>query len=270
MPNTPLFFIGPVLAVAWFALNYAFPTLAPTGIPTAIVRALVNGAILVGLWLGLSRAGVAAGKRTTVWLAIATPFLLWNALVWWLAVRGAFAAVPFAKLPNPLLPIAIFLPIIIGLVVLTRSASVASVLDAIPPSWLIGLQVYRVLGGTFLVYWALGSLTGLFALPAGIGDVITGMLALPAARAWRRRGVAWNLFGITDLAVAVTMGILTTTVFHSNTLIGTFPTVMIPAFAVPTSIILHGLSLWQLRRLQQTGERPRGAIQGTLVGAAKS
>jgi hypothetical protein len=31
--------------------------------------------------------------------------------------------------------------------------------------------------------------------------------------------------------------------------LGSFPTVMIPAFAVPSSILLHALSLRQLRRL---------------------
>jgi len=35
---------------------------------------------------------------------------------------------------------------------------------------------------------------------------------------------------------------------HPNVQIGTYPTVMVPAFGVPSSIILHGLSLWQLRR----------------------
>jgi cytochrome oxidase assembly protein ShyY1 len=34
-----------------------------------------------------------------------------------------------------------------------------------------------------------------------------------------------------------------------NVQMGTYPTVMIPAFTVPSSIILHVLSLWQLRRL---------------------
>jgi hypothetical protein len=34
-----------------------------------------------------------------------------------------------------------------------------------------------------------------------------------------------------------------------NTLIGTYPTVMIPAFAVPISLMLHALSLRQLARL---------------------
>ena len=30
--------------------------------------------------------------------------------------------------------------------------------------------------------------------------------------------------------------------------VGTYPLVMIPAFAVPLSLVLHGLSLWQLHR----------------------
>ena len=33
-----------------------------------------------------------------------------------------------------------------------------------------------------------------------------------------------------------------------NRLVGAYPLVMIPAFAVPLALILHGLSLWQLRR----------------------
>jgi len=35
---------------------------------------------------------------------------------------------------------------------------------------------------------------------------------------------------------------------NPNTGVGTYPLVMIPAFAVPLSLILHGMSLWQLRR----------------------
>jgi hypothetical protein len=36
---------------------------------------------------------------------------------------------------------------------------------------------------------------------------------------------------------------------HPNALVGAFPTVMIPAFAVPTSIVLHILSIRQLIRI---------------------
>jgi hypothetical protein len=136
------------------------------------------------------------------------------------------------------------------------------VLDAVSPAWLVGLQVYRVLGAVFLVRWASGALPGAFALPAGIGDVLIGLLALPAAL-WLRSGArggstaaaVWNVLGIADLALALTLGFLSSptrfqliALDHPNTTIGTYPLVMIPAFAVPLSILLPAVSLRQLAR----------------------
>jgi hypothetical protein len=249
-----------VLAAVWLGLNVAFPDLWPTGIPTAVTRLIIHGIILVGLWLGLSRTDFTGGTRVSLWLAIAVPFTLWLGLVWRLAVNGFFRPIPgVIQVP---LPVAIFGPVLVGLLVLTRSKRIASLLDAMPVSWLIGLQLYRILGGIFLVNWAHGAIPGVFALPAGIGDTTVGLLALPAARwassgspAGRRVGMIWNLLGLTDLAVAIAMGFLSSPgpfqVFaldHPNVQVGTYPTVMVPAFGVPSSIILHGLSLWQLRR----------------------
>jgi len=136
------------------------------------------------------------------------------------------------------------------------------VLDAMPASWLVGLQVYRILGGIFLVGWARGAIPGIFALPAGIGDVTTGLLALPVAyllasrnRDGVRPAIAWNIFGLLDFAIAVGIGLATApgplqVIVPSipNTGVGLYPTVLIPAFAVPSSILLHVLSLRQLRR----------------------
>ena len=136
------------------------------------------------------------------------------------------------------------------------------VLDAMPASWLIALQLYRVFGGAFLVGWARNVIPGVFALPAGIGDMITGLLALPVAIALaadtpaaRRAAVGWNVFGLFDFAVAVSIGLMIAPgplqlIVPSipNATAGVYPNVMIPAFAVPSSILLHALSLRQLRR----------------------
>lgn len=258
-----LFLLALLMAAGWMGLNFAFPSFAPTGIPTGVIRILINGMILIGLWRGLSRTDFRLNARLAVWFTIALSLSLWTALVWALALRGVFRVSPGTDQAPPWLPVAIFAPVLLGIGILTRSQRMAALLDAIPPSWLIGLQVYRILGGLFLVSWARGAIPGAFALPAGIGDVAVGLLALPVALRVSARtpsaletGIRWNLLGLTDFTIAVAMGVMTSPgpgqVFafsHPNVQLGTFPTVMIPALTVPTSIILHALSLWQLKRL---------------------
>src|SRR5436305_12815047 len=85
-----------------------------------------------------------------------------------------------------------------------------------PSSWLVALQLYRVFGAIFLVAWMRGVAPGAFALPAGIGDVITGLLAVPIAISLaagtleaRTAAIAWNIFGLADFAVAVFMRLVT-------------------------------------------------------------
>jgi hypothetical protein len=256
-----LFLLVGALTAGWLALNFLYPDFETIGIRRVVVRVIIHTVILTGLWLGLSRTDLPGATRVAVWLAIAIPFTVWLAVIWGLAVNGTFRPVPGMRVPP--LPIAIFAPVIVGLVFLLRSKRVAAVLDATPPSWLVGIQVYRVFGGIFLVNWANGSIPGVFALPAGIGDVIVGLLALPVAYllyvgapSGRRLAIAWNLLGLLDFASAIAMGAMSSpgrlqvfSLDQPNMQIGTFPTVMIPAFAVPSSIILHVLSLWQLRRL---------------------
>jgi len=256
-----LLLLGAVAAVLWVGGNIWLPRLAPTGIPSVVVRLAIHVVILTGVWLGLRRTDFSASKRVRVWLAIALPFTMWMAAVWYLAVTGTFQVIPgAARLPR--LPIAIFLPLILALLPLLWSRSIGALLDAMPPSWLIALQVYRIFGGIFLVNWLNGSVAGVFAWPAGIGDMATGIMALPVALAvasgttsGRRAGLWWNAFGLLDFAVAITLGFLTSPGPFQQfgfdipaSQAGTYPTVMIPAFAVPSSILLHALSIRQLRR----------------------
>jgi len=226
-------------------------------------RIFILGGILVGLWLALQRTTLDRRARTLTWLAVVLPLLAWYFAVWQFARTGGFAqrfALGGVRLTP--VPFAIVLPLLIALPLLLRSARMAAVLDAVSPAWLVGFQAYRVLGYVFLVRWAAGELPGVFALPAGIGDVLVGALALPAAlylasgaRGGWAAAVAWNLLGILDLVTAITLGALTSTgrlpVEVANVASSSFPLVMIPAFAVPLSLILHGVSLRQLLRLRR-------------------
>jgi hypothetical protein len=71
----------------------------------------------------------------------------------------------------------------------------------------------------------------------------------------RKAALVWNIFGLADFAVAVTLGIITSpgrfqlivpNVSGINA--GAYPYVLTPAFVVPSSILLHALSLRQLIR----------------------
>jgi len=254
-----LFLLAVAFTAFWLGLNVMLPELQATGIPSVIIRLAIHTTMLTGLWLGLAQTDLGSGTRIRVWLAVAIPFTAWLAVIWWLAVDGAFRPRPGV----PALPIAIFLPVLIGLPFLLRSERIGALLDATPASWLVGLQVYRIFGGIFLVAWSRGGISGTFALPAGVGDVLVGVLALPVAYllhagapAARGVAIAWNILGLVDFAIAIGIGILSAPgplqviiPDGPNAQIGTFPTVMIPAFAVPSSILLHVLSLRQLRRI---------------------
>jgi hypothetical protein len=225
----------------------------------AIVRPAIVVAILIGLWLALRRTALPAGERMAAWLAAAIPIVVWFVGVWKLAASGVFAA--RAGAPS-LVPVAIILPVLIGLIGLMRSRRIGAALDMAPIAWLIGLQVYRVIGGNFIVLWLYGAIPGVFAVPAGVGDVLVGLFAIPVALyvASGRAGgttlaVVWNIFGIADLADAFALGFLTSpgpfqslALDHPNLLTSAYPTVMTPVFVVPLSLILHAVSLWQLRR----------------------
>ena len=253
-----LFWIAP-LTLLWILLIYWQPIIPASGVQTTAHQLMAHGVIAVGLWLGLESTELPPDQRRMTWLAVMVPYTLWFAVAWSAAINGAFYA---GASRIPMLPLAIFLPVIIGVPLLLLSKRVGQVLDAMPASWLVGLQVYRIFGSWALAAWLHGTLPGVFALPAGIGDVLTGLFAVPAAivvatgtALGRRAAIIWNIAGLADFVVAITLGMITAPgplqlIAPSVASIGagTYPGVLTPAFVVPSSILLHALSLRQLRR----------------------
>ena len=234
-----------------------------------ILRPIMVAALVGGYWLALRRANIPSPVRQTNWTFVSALLIGWYALVWSLAARGSLSGRP------PPLPLGLLIPIGVGLLILPRFKSFAVAVKAAPPWFLIGLQFYRVLGGNFIVLWALGApVPAIFALPAGIGDVLTGVLAIPAAiyvarqgKHWHGVGIAWNVLGIADLINALAMGFMTgpgplqvLALDHPNLVASAYPTVLTPFFAVPLSLVLHGLSLWQLRQHPSVRDIPEAGI----------
>ena len=103
----------------------------------------------------------------------------WLVLACILGGSGLFQATPTRAFPA--LALGIVLLIVTGALLMSRSLSLKTVMEAIPLPWLVGVQLYRVLGFNFLLLSSLGRLPGEFALPAGWGDVMVGLPLLASA-----------------------------------------------------------------------------------------
>ncbi len=116
--------------------------------------------------------------------------------------------------PNqPPLPLglAALTPIVLFLGWFLSSAKFREFALSLSPRTLTLVQSWRIAGFTFLALAAYGILPGLFALPAGWGDIAIGatapFVALGlAAPGHRKSFIFWQLLGITDLVTAVALG----------------------------------------------------------------
>jgi hypothetical protein len=120
-------------------------------------------------------------------------------------------------------------------------------------SVLIGVHTWRILGIVFLWGMTQGLLDPAFAIPAGIGDILIGVTAIPFAiflwkgYSWSKYAVVvWSVLGIADLVNAVTLGVITNSDFSTSTM-ATFPWILVPTVAVPLALTLHGITLYRLR-----------------------
>jgi hypothetical protein len=122
-------------------------------------------------------------------------------------------------------------------------------------SMLIAVHTWRIGGIAFLWGMTQGLLDPAFAIPAGVGDILIGVTAIPFAiflwkgYSWSKYAlVVWSVLGIADLVNAVTLGVITNPDFRTSTM-ATFPWILIPTVAVPSALALHGIVLYRLRNL---------------------
>jgi hypothetical protein len=120
-------------------------------------------------------------------------------------------------------------------------------------SLLIVAQTWRLVGIVFLWGMTQGFLDPAMAIPNGVGDILVGATAIPFAifllkgYTWSKYAlVVWNVLGIADLVMAVTLGFITSPDFGVSTMT-TIPWVFIPAIAVPATLALHVITLYRLR-----------------------
>lgn len=192
---------------------------------------------------------------------VAVFFVAWLALILFLGARGAFVgapgAPPLALLISLLAPLGLFL---LGYQYVRplRESILSADLRVI-----VGIQAWRWAGLGFLTLYTYRILPGIFAWPAGLGDmaigvtsplVLSALLRQPGFAA-SKRFIAWNLSGILDLTVAVSIGALVPLIAPqlygtvSTAAMAQLPLVLVPTYLVPTFLMLHLTALFQVRRL---------------------
>jgi hypothetical protein len=213
--------------------------------------------------LAARRAGWS--ERVRVPVTIAGYLIAWLALALTAALTPQLAGLSLAGRLGLVLGVGL-LPLLLAIVLLFASKTLARLYASMPSDWLIRIQIYRVLGFIFLPFLAFGAIPAAFALPAAFGDMLTGALSplVANAVAQNRRGaygwaVLWNLFGIADLIVAPAMAILS----RSN-LINIYPLALVGLFlGPPLGILTHLYSLRNLaaaRRAGRVEQLPMAAI----------
>jgi hypothetical protein len=219
--------IGAIVGMSAVAINLVAFTQALGG---TLVRRL-GLAALAGAWVGLASGLGAAGQLA------------------------------FSPNPVPLVGVLFAVPLLAVGILALGSRSVRAALLSIPMPLLIGLNSLRVLGVLFLLLAATGRLSGPFPFSAGLGDIITGALAIPLALSVARSGRMpsaavrrWNIFGALDLLVAVGLGVTSAAgspvqLIHAG--VGSeamqyLPYCLIPTVLVPFYLITHAIVAAQL------------------------
>jgi hypothetical protein len=193
--------------------------------------AKITLAAVIGVWIGLAAATAEAG-----WLPVARP----------VPVVGLFVAVP-----------------LFAAAFATTWPRARAAMLSVPMPAMVALNIVRIFAVLFLMLAAEGRLTGPFPYSAAWGDIITGVVAVPIL--WLIKDnmgahyttaiAAWNLFGASDLVLAIAFGITSAEGSPLQLFPGPgseamqhAPWSFVPTVLVPIWLILHAIIAMQLRR----------------------
>jgi hypothetical protein len=206
-------------------------------------------------------------------LAVPVILTVWLLLVASLGAAGAFVGPP----GTPPLPIAlgVAVPLTLFFAWLRLSPTFREFVLTLDLRLMAAIQAWRWAGLGFLSLYAHRVLPAVFALPAGLGDMAIGVtapwivLALAREPGFAARGafIRWNVLGIVDLVIALSIG--AASAFFASGASGqistapmaSLPLLLIPAFMVPLFVMLHAAALLQSRQLRRSrwigpGEAP--------------
>ena len=168
--------------------------------------------------------------------------------VWLAAAINIGASGVLARLPVP--PPAVALLLTVGLLLTLRaSPRVRRVVYGLGPAPLVAVHLARIAAGAyFLVLYRRGVLPAEFAVPAGWGDIATGigaavvLITCVSLRTERQRLAlrVWNGLGLIDILMVLGNGVR---LFLREPALGvpftSLPLALLPTMLVPAVIVTH-------------------------------
>jgi len=154
------------------------------------------------------------------------------------------------------------LPFAAFLIFIYNTKSVKQANEVLKLEDLVGIHIFRLIGSIFLILLLHNLLPPVFALIAGVGDVLTALTSIFVVKAIehkksyaKRLTYIWNTFGLIDILTTAILAIVFTKISIDTGNIGVdilaeFPFCFVPAFAPPTIIFLHLLVYRKLSSLK--------------------
>jgi len=193
-------------------------------------------------------------QKSAVGPTVAIALAGWLALVLILGASGAYVGAPGQP------PLSIFAgavaPLILFGFALRRSPAFREFVLALDIHMIVAMQAWRYAGFGFIALYVNHVLPGLFAWPAGLGDVAIGIVApLWIVALIRNPDVVtsarfrfWNALGILDFVIAFTTATIcamtiTDAGAPSIAPMGQLPLALVPEFMVPLFAMLHIVAL---------------------------
>ncbi len=179
-------------------------------------------------------------------------YILWGVLMFGIVRFGWLDSFPGGR---PILSwITLFIPLFFTILFRKKIFS-----KDLSQKWLIGLQVFRVIGVVFLIEMVRANIPGIFAHPAGWGDILTGIVAASiliygiGKKSLPIKGILLvTAIGILDFISAFSFGFLSSEgpwqllSFEQPNAVYQYPTGLIPMYLVPFASVFHFLTLYQL------------------------
>ena len=210
-------------------------------------------------------AGMGSDSARKIQFGVFGFYFIYLAYVSVLSLKGVFYnnSLPPRVFVLTTVPLTIILFGIIGNTGLFKKLLQSATLES-----LIYLHVFRLLGVFFLLLYFYHLQPAGFAFSAGMGDILTGLFAIPVAKMvskgkpWSKKvAIAWNIFGILDI---VTLLVIVGINARNSVISGVqgdmemvmFPFVWLPAFAPATILFLHTVVFRKLRLMSVSAKQP--------------